>query len=127
MLKTVGRILIILLAVYGLIQLISLAFPGLKNLLNDPAVVNTPMVKGAIDYANQVLPESQQIVIPEYSPDPIGQKTITGTITNTVTEKVTEKIQEVATDAVDSVKDSAQDQVCKALTQKLKSECGNLD
>lgn len=123
MLKQTGRILVILLALYGLVQLTSLAFPGLKNILNDPAVVNTPMVKGAIDYANQVLPESNQIVIPEYSPDPNEEKTITGTITNTVTEKVTEKISEVATEAVDSVKDSAQDQVCKALTQKLQSEC----
>jgi|GEM_PF-4455219 hypothetical protein len=123
MLKQTGRILVIILALYGLVQLTSLAFPGLKNILNDPAVVNTPMVKGAIDYANQVLPESQQIVIPEYSPDPNEDKTITGTITNTVTEKVTEKISEVATEAVDSVKDEASDQVCKALTQKLQSEC----
>ena len=123
MLKQTGRILVIILALYGLVQLTPLAFPGLKNILNDPAVVNTPMVKGAIDYANQVLPESQQIVIPEYSPDPNEDKTITGTITNTVTEKVTEKISEVATEAVDSVKDEASDQVCKALTQKLQSEC----
>ena len=119
MFKTTGRILVILLAVYGLVQLTSLAFPGLKTLLNAPAVVNTPMVKGAIDYANQVLPDSSQIKIPEYSPNPDEENTITGTVTNTVTEKVSE----VASDAVDSVKDSAQDQVCKALFQKLQSEC----
>ncbi len=48
MFKQSGKLLIILLAIYGLIQLTSQAFPGLKDLLNDPAVVNTPMVKGAI-------------------------------------------------------------------------------
>lgn len=123
MLKQSGRIIVILLALFGLVQLTSLAFPGLKNILNDPAIVNTPMVKGVIDYANQVLPESNQIKIPEYSPNPDEEKTITGTVTNTVTEKITEKVSEAASDAVDSVKDSAQDQVCKALFEKLESEC----
>mgnify|MGYP000429733045 FL=1 len=80
------------------------------------------MVKGAIDYANQVLPETQQIKIPEFSPDPItNQKTITGIIT----EKVTEKVNETASEAVDAVKEEASDQVCKALYQKLESECGS--
>ena len=123
MLKQFGRVLVVLLAIYGLIQLTSLAFPNLRNFLNNPTVINTPMVKGAIDYANQILPESQQIKIPEYSPDSNQEKTITGTITNTVTQKITEKISEVATEAVDNVKDSAQDQVCKALLKKLESEC----
>ena len=123
MIKQIGRIFVTLLAIYGLVQLISFAFPGLKTLLNNPAVVNTPMVKGAIDYANQVLPESQQIKIPEYSPNPDDETTITGAVTNTVTEKITEKVSEAASDAVDSVKDSAQDQVCKALFEKLESEC----
>lgn len=79
------------------------------------------MVKGAIDYANQVLPETQQIKIPEYSPSPdLSEKTITGVIT----EKITNKVTETATEAVDAVKDEASSQVCKALYEKLESECG---
>lgn len=124
MIKLVGKGIVAILALYGLAQLTSLAFPGLKNLLNDPAVVNTPMVKGAIDYANQVLPEANQIKIPEYSPYPSDQRTITETITHTVTEKVTEKASEVATDAIDTVKDNAHDQFCQSLINKVQEECG---
>lgn len=115
MVKKFGKLLVILLAIFGLFQLTALAFPGLKNILNDPAVVNTPMVKGAIDYANQVLPEDRQIQIPEYSQPP--------TITNIVTQKISQKASEIAAEAVDNVKDSAQDQVCKALIQKITTEC----
>ena len=122
MVKKLGKILTIGFALFGVVQLTSLAFPGLKNLIFNPKVVNTPMVKGAIDYANQVLPETQQIKIPEFSPDPItNQKTITGIFT----EKVTEKVNETASEAVDAVKEEASDQVCKALYQKLESECGS--
>jgi len=124
MIKILGKVLTIAFALYGVINLTTLAFPGLKNMFFNPKVVNTPMVKGAIDYANQVLPESQQIQIPEFSPDPdISDQTITGVIT----EKITEKVSETANDAVDAVKNEASSQVCQALYQKLESECGNLE
>lgn len=120
MLKQSARILVILLALYGLIQLTSLIFPGLKSFFKNSKVTNTPMIKGAIDYVNQILPASNQIQIPESSPnsnqDP---KNITDTITNTVTEKITQ----VTADTFKSVKDSTQEQVCKALFAKLETEC----
>lgn len=123
MIKSIGKILVIILALYGFLNLISLAFPGLKNILLHPKVVNTPAVKGAIDYANQILSESNQIRIPEYSPPSGSDKSVV----DTITEKINKKVSDTASKAVDNVKAQASDQVCKALYQKLESECGQPD
>lgn len=116
--KIALKIIISALSLYGVINLAQDIKPLLGIAASDPRVANSNLVKGAIDSANQVLPESKQLVLP--APTPIA-------VPATITQIITEKVTEITKEASSNVKEAAKSQVCREITKQIEKECANLE
>ena len=121
MAKLALKIILILLTVYGAVTLVKDATPLIKQLLGRPEVSRNPAVKSAIDTANQVLPENQQLTLPE---TPVVQ---TDEVTKTITQIITERVTETAASTTENLKQSAYEQVCQEILTKVIDQCGQPD
>jgi tRNA A37 threonylcarbamoyltransferase TsaD len=76
----------------------------------------------AIKTANNILPSKFQI--PE--PTVLGSETSSSVESplKSVTDEISQQVASIAAQQVVNIKKSAQEQVCQALLEKLKTECG---
>lgn len=118
----VTRTLILILAGFGVYKM----FPQVSGPV-DYYVKNPQFQEGivlpAVQTANSILPSKLQI--PE--PDVLGAQTSTFAESplKTLTDEVGKKVASAAADQVVVIKNAASNQVCQALLEKLKSECGS--
>jgi len=115
------RFIVLLLAGFGVYKM----FPQVSAPV-DYYVKNPEFQKGvlvpAVKTANKVLPSKLQISEPQvlgaetssYSESPL----------KSVTDEVTKQVASIAAEQVVVIKNAAANQVCQALLEKLKSECG---
>jgi hypothetical protein len=80
------------------------------------------VVLPAIKTANNILPSKLQITEPKV----LGSETTSATESplKTITDELGSQVASIAAQQVVNIKKSASDQVCQALLEKLKSECG---
>lgn len=121
MAKLIIKVLLMALTVYGAINVAKDVSPWVKGLLSEPQIARSPAVKSAIDTANQLLPENQQLTLPEAS------QPVTDEVTKTITQLITEKITQTAASTTENLKESAHDQVCKEILTKVIDQCGSPD
>jgi hypothetical protein len=121
MAKLVLKIIFLLLTVYGAVTLVKDLAPAVRGLLGQPEVARLPAVKSAIDTANQVLPENQQLSLPENSVNEPDE------VTKTITQIITERITETAASTTENLKQSAHEQVCQEILTKVIDQCGQPD
>lgn len=76
----------------------------------------------AIKTANKLLPTKLQIS----EPNVLGAETTSTAASplKSVTDEISSQVASIAAQQVVNIKKTAQDQVCQALLEKLKSECG---
>ncbi len=117
----VVRLLVLVLAGFGVYKM----FPQVGSTV-DYYVKNPEFQKGAvvpaIKTANKILPSKLQIGEPAV----LGTETSSLTVSplKSVTDEIGKQVASIAAEQVVNIKKSASDQVCQALLEKLKSECG---
>lgn len=121
MAKLTLKIILILLTVYGAVTVVKDITPLVREFLGQPEVARLPAVKSAIDTANQVLPENQQLSLPDTSVSEPDE------VTKTITQIITERITETAASTTENLKQSAHEQVCQEILTKVIDQCGSPD
>ncbi len=117
----IARFFILVLAGFGVYKM----FPQVGGAV-DYYVKNPQFQQGAvipvIKTANKILPSKLQIQEPQV----LGTETssFTESPLKSVTDEIGKQVASIAAEQVVNIKKSAQDQVCQALLEKLKSECG---
>jgi hypothetical protein len=115
------RFLVLTLAGFGTYKM----FPQVAGPI-DYYVKNPQFQQGvvlpAIKTANNILPSKLQITEPKV----LGSETTSATESplKTITDELGSQVASIAAQQVVNIKKSASDQVCQALLEKLKSECG---
>ena len=115
------RVLVLGLAGFGTYKM----FPQVSGIvdfyLKNPQFQQNAVVP-AVKTANKLLPTKLQI--PE--PNVLGSETTSFSESplKSVTDQLSKQVASIAAEQVVNIKKSASDQVCQALLEKLKSECG---
>lgn len=115
------RILLIVLALFGLYKMFPQVSKFVDYYVKNPTFQNSVIVP-AVKTANTVLPDKIKIPTPQvmgtytdYSGDsPLKQ----------ITSEVSSKAAELANDQLNQIKKAASDQFCTILLEKIKSDCG---
>lgn len=117
----IARIIIVLLASFGVYKMFPQISGPIDFYLKDPKF-QTEAVIPAIKTANTILPNKLQI--PE--PTVLGTETsaLTESPLKTISDVVTQQVASIAAEQVVNIKRAASDQFCQALIEKIKTECG---
>ncbi len=115
------RILIIILAVFGLYKMFPQISKPVDYYIKNPSFQNSVVIP-AVKTANNILPDKIKIPTPQvmgtsvdYSGDsPLKQ----------ITSDVSSKAAELANEQLNQIKKAASDQFCTILLEKIKSDCG---
>jgi hypothetical protein len=122
MAKWALKLILGVLTVYGGFNLVKDLSPLWAEIATSPQVTRSPTVKSAIDVANQVLPQNQQLGLPE-----ITTETTPEIIEKTITQIITEKVSQTASTTTDNLSKAAHDQVCQEILTKVIDQCGTPD
>jgi len=115
------RIILVMLAIFGLYKLFPQISKPVDYYIKNPSFQNSVVIP-AIKTANNILPDKLKIQTPQ----------IMGTYTDysgasplkQITDEVTKKAADLANDQINQIKKSAADQFCTILIEKIKSDCG---
>jgi hypothetical protein len=115
------RIILIVLALFGLYKMFPQISKPVDYYVKNPAFQNSVIVP-AVQSANKILPDKIKIPTPQvmgtytdYSGDsPLKQ----------ITDEVSKKAADLANEQIIQIKKSASDQFCSILIEKIKSDCG---
>lgn len=115
------RVLVLGLAGFGTYKMFPQVSSTVDFYLKNPQFQQNAVVP-AVKTANKLLPTKLQI--PE--PNVLGSETTSFSESplKTVTDEIGKQVASIAAEQVVNIKKSASDQVCQALLEKLKSECG---
>lgn len=117
----VVRLLVLVLAGFGTYKMFPQVSGPVDYYLKNPQFQQGAILP-AIKTANKLLPTKFQIAEPavlgtaatSYTESPL----------KTITDEIGSRVASIAAEQVVNIKKSASDQVCQALLEKLKSECG---
>jgi len=115
------RIILIVLALFGLYKMFPQISKPVDYYLKNPTFQNSVVIP-AVQTANNILPDKIKIPTPQ----------VMGTYTDyngdsplkQITDEVTKKAADLANDQINQIKKSATDQFCSILIEKIKSDCG---
>ena len=115
------RILLIVLALFGLYKMFPQVSKAVDYYIKNPTFQNSVVIP-AVKTANNILPDKIKIPTPQVmgsyadysSASPLKQ----------ITDEVSSKAAELATEQINQIKKSASDQFCTILIEKIKTDCG---
>ncbi len=117
----VVRFLVLALAGFGTYKMFPQVAGPVDYYIKNPQF-QQGVILPAIKTANGILPSKLQIA----EPTVLGAETTSAAESplKSLTDDIGQKVASIAAEQVVNIKASAQDQVCEALLEKLKSECG---
>lgn len=115
------RIVIIILAVFGLYKMFPQISKPIDYYIQNPSFQNSVVIP-AVQTANNILPDKIQIPTPQVmgaSTDYSGDSPL-----KQISDEVSSKAAQLANDQINQIKKAASDQFCSILLEKIKSDCG---
>lgn len=115
------RIVLIILALFGLYKMFPQISKPVDYYLNNPSFQKSVVVP-AITTANNILPDKIKIPTPQVmgtSTEYVGESPL-----KQITDEVSSKAGQIASEQIEQIKKSASDQFCKVLIEKIKTDCG---